>query len=965
MANTHPDVHLFDSELQGLARRNYQGGMPIQLLSDAFLYEPNGEYFHTIDGRFAKILKFSGTDASQLNNDDLFAVSGQFGAVLNKWPYGSSGQLMRHTHRDIRQRINQYAEGIDPEAGQFAIEIANSIMKRQGDAAVSPNGFFGQTSQTLRKRMQDDALRELEDESDDDVRETATNSIQREVREGRFPFISDFYLVFMWTPDYIFGKLIDNAGKTALAALGLADANKMVHNAYNKHAKQFGVHCHEIEQALAAYGFNPETVTGQGYLNLYYQLINPVRSFSVEPPKYRNDIPIMEALANPEIVNHRESLASAGSFAAVETELEGWTIHDHGTPYYIRPVSVLGKPNKSSPGMIQQVMAGIESESLITMNWTVPKQLTVQARLAVRGRMIAAKESMKIGDKETRALQASDLDKVRSKVSSENVNAREQFFDVSVHVNLMGFDKDSIEDQAMQLENLLWRCGHREGLRGDVVVRNSMPFNFRQSSMKLLKRNIPHLTESLSHMAPLFVEYQGVPDAAIMMNNRAGQPIFIDLWGKNVATAHSLICGTTGSGKSFTFNNLLMALRVKYKPKVWIIDKGDSYESLCLVLNGNYVRLATEPFQDPVTDRTIHPICINPFSIQQDENGKNVMPSLEDKFFIAKMLIMMMQAGDGSGSIASNLKSVTVNVLYEALAQFYTHWIETEPTLEPRFRDFIPYLEGTDYLNQSGKELAQNLSLYYGDGPFAALFDGFLQVDWENDFTVLETQRMAKSPALGVVTLALFRQIDMYCKFKLARSRKKVVAVDEAWATLSDPNAASALSSFYRELRRYGAGCLLISQTVKDFVNLVSAENEGQGDSQEGILENTSHYFFLACSESDYKLARSELAFTEEEIDLWRSLASLPPMYSEVFYRMRTSQSLYYSGVFRLFSSPMTLWIASSHPDDYNMRELKANAIVKQRASEGQPCEAYVARQEAIVALSKTHPYGARYGEVV
>lgn len=33
------DLHLYDSELAGLARRNYQGGMPIQLLSDAFLYE--------------------------------------------------------------------------------------------------------------------------------------------------------------------------------------------------------------------------------------------------------------------------------------------------------------------------------------------------------------------------------------------------------------------------------------------------------------------------------------------------------------------------------------------------------------------------------------------------------------------------------------------------------------------------------------------------------------------------------------------------------------------------------------------------------------------------------------------------------------------------------------------------------------------------------------------------------------
>lgn len=99
------------------------------------------------------------------------------------------------------------------------------------------------------------------------------------------------------------------------------------------------------------------------------------------------------------------------------------------------------------------------------------------------------------------------------------------------------------------------------------------------------------------------------------MNNRAGQPIYLDLWGQMTNTAHSLICGSTGTGKSFTFNNLLMALRVKYRPKVWIIDKGDSYESLCLVLDGNYIRLATEPFKEPITGRTINPICINPFWI--------------------------------------------------------------------------------------------------------------------------------------------------------------------------------------------------------------------------------------------------------------------------------------------------------------------------------------------------------------
>uniref|UniRef100_UPI00053EEA75 hypothetical protein n=1 Tax=Pseudomonas paraeruginosa TaxID=2994495 RepID=UPI00053EEA75 len=69
------DLHLYDTELAGLARRGYQGGMPIQLLSDAFLYEKHGSYFHTIDGRFAKIWKLRGMDASLLNNDDLWSLS--------------------------------------------------------------------------------------------------------------------------------------------------------------------------------------------------------------------------------------------------------------------------------------------------------------------------------------------------------------------------------------------------------------------------------------------------------------------------------------------------------------------------------------------------------------------------------------------------------------------------------------------------------------------------------------------------------------------------------------------------------------------------------------------------------------------------------------------------------------------------------------------------------------------------
>lgn len=946
-------LHMYDSELQALARRGYQGGHPIELLMDAYLFEEHGNYFHTVDGRFAKVWKIQGMDASILNNDTLFDVSGAFGDALNKFPEGSSGQFIRHNHRDIRGIMENYSAGLREDNTEFESAIATSLLERQYNAAVSPDGFFAKISSELIDRVRKDAIAEAEG-LDDEVRGNLTTSIQTEINEGRYPYVSDFYLIFYWEPSYLFGKFIDSTFKAALASVGLSDADQLAYRAYMKQVKAFGDHANDIAQALASSNFNPEELNGQGFLNLTYQLLNPVRSFTVEPPRYRSDIPIYECLKNPEVTPQHQALNSAASFSHVETDNKGWTIHDSGHKYYFRPVSVIGKPAKSAPGMLQTRMAGIESEALISLNWQVPSSFTTTSRLVARKKLLQAKQTMRIGDKETRDLQEADLDSVRRKLSSENVTGREIVFDTSLHICLMGFDSKRLEDLAYKLENRLWRIGKSETLRGDAVARSAMPLNFVPKSRSLLRRDTPHLTESLSHLCPLFIEYQGVPDPAIVMNNRSGQPIYLDLWGRMVITAHSLIVGTTGSGKSFTFNNLLMGIQVKYKPKVWIIDKGDSYESLCLVQGGNYIRLATEPFEDPVSNRMIYPICINPFWVGQGEDGINKMPALDDMMFLSDMMVMMMTTGSGEKNAFVHPK--TRSLLYTALAKFYQDWIVQHPHEEPIMSNFIPVLNETNYTDLKGKDLVERLMLFFGNGPYAALCDGKLQVDWDNDFTVLETQRMAKSSALGVVTLALFRQIDMYCKFKLGKERKKLIAVDEAWATLSSPAAAAALAAFYREMRKYNAGCLLISQTVKDFVNILNAESSGAADTQDGILENTSHYFFLACSESDYQLAQTDLAFTAEEIDLWKSLASLPPIYSEVFYRMRTTQGLYYSGVVRLFASSVSLWIASSSPEDFALRERKTLEIMQE-----QSVDENKARQRAVVALSKQYPYGAKY----
>ncbi len=409
-------IHLFDSDLQALARRNYQGGMPIELLSDAYLFEEHGCYFHTVDGRFAKIWRIQGADGAMLNNDELHGACASFGEALNKYPFGNSGQFIKHTHRDIRGLMSTYANNLDKDLGEFETALADSMIKRQYNAAIAPNRFFAKLSSNTLNKMRKDAMSALDNEENDDVRENVSTAIQREINEGRYPFISSYYLIFMWEPEYMFGKFIDQTWKAALASVGLADANNLAFEAYSKHSDQFGILCNGIAQTLAAQGFCPEELNGQGFVNWQYQLLNPVRYYNMEPPVYRPDMPVYDCLKNPEMTPSHQAINSATAFSHVKTSGKGYTIHDSGYEFFIRATSVIGKPAKSAPGMLQRAMRGVECESLITLNWYVPTKAKVMTRLAARGKLIASKKGMRLGDKLTLQQQEDDLDYVFNRI---------------------------------------------------------------------------------------------------------------------------------------------------------------------------------------------------------------------------------------------------------------------------------------------------------------------------------------------------------------------------------------------------------------------------------------------------------------------------------------------------------------------------------------------------------------------
>jgi type IV secretory pathway VirB4 component len=122
-----------------------------------------------------------------------------------------------------------------------------------------------------------------------------------------------------------------------------------------------------------------------------------------------------------------------------------------------------------------------------------------------------------------------------------------------------------------------------------AVVPGNDAFNLRR--LWLLNTNYADLSFLFTQRtgetrnAHLDAEYLAV------LESEGGTPYFLNLHYQD--NAHTLVLGSTGSGKSFLLNFLLTHLQ-KYDPRTYIFDLGGSYESLTRLFGGTYLPVGVE-----------------------------------------------------------------------------------------------------------------------------------------------------------------------------------------------------------------------------------------------------------------------------------------------------------------------------------------------------------------------------------
>ncbi len=152
------------------------------------------------------------------------------------------------------------------------------------------------------------------------------------------------------------------------------------------------------------------------------------------------------------------------------------------------------------------------------------------------------------------------------------------------------------------------------------------------------------------------------------------------------------------------------------------------------------------------------------------------------------------------------------------------------------------------------------------------MFDGPTSegVELDAPIVVLDLSALHGSPALGVLMVC----VSAWLSGRLARDDgiKRLVVLDEGWAVLADPAAATFLQRSWKLARSYGVANMLVIHRLSD---LAAAGDAGSREAKiaQGLLSDSETRIILAQSPADLAATRELVGLTGTEVD---HVATLP-----------------------------------------------------------------------------------------
>lgn len=661
--------------------------------------------------------------------------------------------------------------------------------------------------------------------------------------------------------------------------------SKNAEDAYTETLEVLSQNIDTLISGFESLGLKSSLLAKDEIINGVYRFLNPKRSSSEPAPKVieSKDIQIdqktlgeNEWLANQ---SPREQLV----FGDLILGFDQFTLDG----YHHRVVSLKTLPEMTYAGMMDRFLKlPFHYDLILTID--IPSQSKEMSKLQQNQKMA---HSMAV----TTGGKATDLES-ESKLSSteelirELLNTGQRIYSSQMTVILKA---EATPDGAKKLNRRVREVLSRfralqgaEGLEESVgawkVLKGSLPAApIKQERARKMKSN------TLADFVPLYAPREGDNDPAVIFRNRLNGLVSYNPFDQGLPNYNCLVTGSSGAGKSF-LNNCILLQELARGLRVFIIDIGGSYKKLTESLGGQYLEInlsdqykinpfdLANPIEEPSNQKLKSLLACIESMVSEDEKAK--LPKL-DRALLERAIIELYKSRRAKGEV-------------------------------PTLTDLAKYL--SVFEEPSMKAVSKMLYLWTGERPYGRLLDGQGSLRTNAPICTFDLKGLSSFPDLQSVMILILTDFIL-SQVENDRSVKKRIILDEAWELLKSNAAASFMEYCARTLRKTGSGITFITQGVEEIV----ASPIGPA-----ILNNTATKFVML-QRGDSEILRETLKLNNQELCLIHSLGQKKGEFSEGFMIEGDHRQ-----VVRIYPSPFEYWLSTSDAQDNNyLTQLKADGF--------------------------------------
>lgn len=187
--------------------------------------------------------------------------------------------------------------------------------------------------------------------------------------------------------------------------------------------------------------------------------------------------------------------------------------------------------------------------------------------------------SKSVGDTLASEQTREDVQRARSHIGSAH-----KLYRGAVAFYLRGKDIEQLDERTLQLHNVMLNAGLQPVREEHEVAPLNSYLRWLPCMFNPRMRNSDWYTQlmfaqHLANLAPVWGRSEGTGHPGITFFNRGGGTITIDPLNSldRQMNAHLFLFGPTGAGKSATLNNMLNQVTAIYRPRLFIVEAGNSF----------------------------------------------------------------------------------------------------------------------------------------------------------------------------------------------------------------------------------------------------------------------------------------------------------------------------------------------------------------------------------------------------